>query len=327
MAAIRVHNIVMEASSKDDQKYMASMSKNDINQINGGLLQNLYGAVLDRKNIDFGDIEDSAGDIEKLKYYKNDIACLDTLEELYRKNNIDEPVAGTVRTAISNMKKYRPQFQTGFKMKHDFIMLTYNSLCMAITDAVSTLIAEYMTYVVSTNDTKYSLNPKGNRGRVPIDSLESFNRYCQDDRFGQALDFMIGEQKKAFMGDTVIITGAIVLILLSIVPLIREIVYFYYKSRVKISDYLNMQADFLEMNKLAVEASNRGPAEKKSIIKKQDAVIKKMRRNADKIQINNVDTNDVIKKEVKDENSLWSLNNIEKQLSKNKLDGASFTIV
>ena len=325
---VLVNNIVMEASSEEDKKYMKSMSKDDINQINGTLLQNLYKSVIDRKNIDFGDIPDSAGDIEKMKYYANTVECLDTLEKLYRQHNIEEPTLVTIRTAISNMKKYRPQFQDGFRRKHDFIMLTYNSLAMSIIDATSFLIASFMDYVVSPNNA-YAVgkNANNSRGRVVTSSLEKFNSMSNNNQFGDALEYMLMEQRKNFAGETVVVTGAIIMILLSIVPIIRELIFFYYHSRVRLSDYLNMQADFLEMNKLAVQASEKSPTERKAIIKKQDDVIKKLRRKADKLQINDVDTNDVVKKEQKNEDSLWSLGNIEKQLSKNKLEGSSFMIV
>ena len=325
---VLVNNIVMEASSEEDKKYMKSMSKDDINQINGTLLQNLYKSVIDRKNIDFGDIPDSAGDIEKMKYYANTVECLDTLEKLYRQHNIEEPTLVTIRTAISNMKKYRPQFQDGFRRKHDFIMLTYNSLAMSIIDATSFLIASFMDYVVSPNNA-YAVgkNANNSRGRVVTSSLEKFNTMSNNNQFGDALEYMLMEQRKNFAGETVVVTGAIIMILLSIVPIIRELIFFYYHSRVRLSDYLNMQADFLEMNKLAVQASEKSPTERKAIIKKQDDVIKKLRRKADKLQINDVDTNDVVKKEQKNEDSLWSLGNIEKQLSKNKLEGNSFVVV
>ena len=325
---VLVNNIVMEASSEEDKKYMKSMSKDDINQINGTLLQNLYKSVIDRKNIDFGDIPDSAGDIEKMKYYANTVECLDTLEKLYRQHNIEEPTLVTIRTAISNMKKYRPQFQDGFRRKHDFIMLTYNSLAMSIIDATSFLIASFMDYVVSPNNA-YAVgkNANNSRGRVVTSSLEKFNSMSNNNQFGDALEYMLMEQRKNFAGETVVVTGAIIMILLSIVPIIRELIFFYYHSRVRLSDYLNMQADFLEMNKLAVQASEKSPTERKAIIKKQNDVIKKLRRKADKLQINDVDTNDVVKKEQKNEDSLWSLGNIEKQLSKNKLEGSSFMIV
>ena len=52
-----------------------------------------------------------------------------------------------------------------------------------------------------------------------------------------------------------------------------------------------------------------------------------MRKLSDKLSINDVDTNDVVKKVEKEENSMWSLSNIEKQLSKNKLDGSTIKII
>lgn len=323
-----VHPIVMEASSAEDKKFMKSMSKQDVHQVNGALIQNLYSSVIKRKDIDFGDIPNSDGDIEKVKFYKSTVESLDTLEELYRKNNIDEPSVSEVKRAISNMKKFKPQFTTGFRMKHEFMMITYNSLVMSIIDATSLLISSYVTYVVSADD-MYHLTHEvdKNRGYVALENIRKFNVASENGNMVNALSYMTDEGRKAFMGEDIILTGAIIMCLLSIVPLIREIVYFYYSRRVKLADYLNMQADFLEMNKLAVEASKKSPAEKKAIVKKQETVIKRMRKTADKLVIDNVDTNDVVKKELKDDNSLWSLQTIEKQLSNSKLNGVSLNIV
>ena len=328
MAVIKVNSIVMEASTKEDRKYMEKMSKDDIHKINGQQVQNLYQAVMKKSNIDFGDIPDSKGDIEKVKYYDSTVECLKALEELFRKNNINEPGVDVVKLSISNMKRFRQQFINGFKSKHEFIMLTYNSMVMSIIDATSALVASYMDFLV-TDNANYAFNPHLDKKRssVALSNLSSFNKYCERNQFGDALNYMIDEQTKNFMGETVIFTGAIILLLLNIVPLIREIVYFYYHKRVQLSDYLAMQAAFLEMNKLAVEASKKSPAEKKAILKKQQNVIKKMRKMSDKLSINDVDTNDVVKKVEKEENSMWSLSNIEKQLSKNSLDGSTIKII
>lgn len=323
-----VHNIVMEASSKEDQKFMRTMSKNDVHQVNGALIQNLYSSVIQRKDIDFGDIPDSNGDIEKVKFYKTTVESLETLEELYRKNNIDEPSVSEVKRAISNMKKFKPQFTTGFRLKHEFIMITYNSLVMSIVDATSLLISSYVNYVVSA-DVAHRLTHEvdKNRGYVSLDNIRKFNTASENGNMLNALNYMTDEGRKAFAGEDILIGGAVIMCLLSIVPVIREIVYHYYASRIKMADYLSMQADFLEMNKLAVEASKKSPSEKKAVLKKQEAVIKNMRKMADKLTINNVDANDVAKKEIKHDNSLWSLPAIEKQLSNSKLNDTSLNIV
>lgn len=323
-----VHPIVTEASSKEDKKYMSRMSKADVHQVNGALIQNLYGSVIKRKDIDFGDIPDSNGDIEKCKYYASTVESLDTLEELYRKNNLDEPSVSVVKRAISNVKQFRQQFTTGFRIKHEFVMITYNSLVMSIIDATSLLISSYMTYIVSATDT-YQLthDVDKSRGYVSLENLRRFNDAVDNGNMLTSLNYMLDEGRKAFSGEVIVIGGAAIMALLAIVPLIREIVYHFYASRVKLADYLTMQADFLEMNKLAVEASKKSPSEKKAIIKKQEAVIKRMRTKADKLMINNVDTNDVVKKEIKSDNSLWSLQTIEKQLSNSKLNGTSLNII
>lgn len=80
MAVIKVNSIVMEASTKEDRKYMEKMSKDDIHKINGQQVQNLYQAVMKKSNIDFGDIPDSKGDIEKVKYYDSTVECLKALD-------------------------------------------------------------------------------------------------------------------------------------------------------------------------------------------------------------------------------------------------------
>lgn len=327
----RVYSAVMEASSKEDQTYVKRMNKDDINQINAQSIQNLYELTLKKSNVDFGDIPASAGDIEKCKYYKNTSECLSIIDEMYKKNNITDETLTVVKTAISNMLKFRPQFMTGFKMKHEYIMLTYNSLVMAIIDASTLLIRSYINYVTSADDTYRLVNNDKKRGVVVIDSLRSFNQASDNGTMAQSLKYMLdsrqGAMKNNFIETNIVITGVIIAGLLSIVPIMRELIYFYYHSRVKIADYLKMQSDFLEMNKLAVQASNRPPQERKQIVKKQEKVISDLRRASDKIMIDQVDTDDVVKKQIKDESSIFSLASIDKQISKNKLENNDIMIL
>ena len=327
--SMSVHSIVMEASSKEDKAYIAKMDKNDAIQVNAALVQNLYGSVMKMKDIDFGDIPDSEGDIEKVKYYESTIESLNILDKLYQNNNIDEPDVNDIRLAISNIKMFKPQFVNGFRTKNDTVMVIYNCMVMCVIDATSSTIGSYMNYLVSSEQVYVVRhNHTKQRGTVALDTIRKFNSACANGTMAECLSYAMKEQKSALMGtDDVIITGTVIMALLAIIPFIRECIFFYYHSRVKISDYLEMQADFLEMNKLAVETSARNPKEKKEIIKKQDALIKKMRKKADKLAINNVDTNDVAKKQIKEENSIWSLNNIEKKLTQDKLNGNGLNIL
>lgn len=325
---IKVHKIVMEASTPEDRKYMNAMDKNDVHRINGTLLQGLYKSVLDRKSVDFGDIPKSNGDITKVKYYASTAEALDVLAELYSKNNIDEPAINVINDAIGNLNMFKKQFENGFKLKQDMVMLTYNSIVMAIIDATSNLIAAYTTYIVSSDITYVNAGETDKfRGNVAIESLKKFNAACDNGSLAKALSFSNVEQKNAFLGVETAVTGIVIMSLLSIVPITRELIYFFYRSRVKLSDYLSAQSKFLEMNKTAVELSKATPQKRDKIIKKQGKAIAELRKISDKIMINDVDTETVVKKETKEENSLWSLNNVEKKINDSKLEDTSFTIM
>lgn len=324
-----VTNIVMEASTKEDKSYMRRMSKDDVNQINGQAVQTLYDLSIEKSHIDFGEIPASAGDFEKCKYYDNTKKCIEVMLELHSKSGIKDDDLVVIKTAMSNMLRFRSQFTMGFKMKHNFVMLMYNSLAMAIIDATATCIRSYTDYII-TADPNYKVNVTfdNRRGCVALDNLKLFNQACDNGSINQALTYMINSGKKALIGEEAIITAVVVTCLLSIVPIIREIIYFYYHSRVKISDYLKMEADFLEMNSHAVSsASGKSPSERKAIAKKQEKLVADMRKLSDKISIDHVDTNDVVKKEINDEKSLFSLDNIDKQLNKNKMQGTDITFI
>ena len=327
---IKVSPIVMEASTPEDRKYMEKMSKDDVHQINGTLIQGLYRTILERKDCDFWDIPSSKGDIEKCKYYKSTAECLDILSELMLKNEIPTTDVDIIKEAIGNVKRYKSTFQSAFDLKQDYLILVYNTIVMAIIDGTSMVIAEYMNYLVGPEQSRYdsvrSRNDKS-RGRISLDNLQRFNNEVKVGHFDTMTNYMLDSQRKNFAGTGIVIAGVVIVAICSIVPITRELIYFYYSSRVKLSDYLSLQADFLELNKLGIQASNKSAQQKKEIIKKQEKIILRCRRTADKLKINDEDIGALAKKKVENDNKQFSLKNIEKQMFTNKMDGAGFNIV
>jgi len=335
---VKVSPIVMEASSPEDQKYMRTMNKNDIHQINGALVQQLYRTILDRKECDFGDIPNSNGDITKCKYYKSTQESLDVLTELMTKNNIPLTDIDTINGSIGYLKKYQATFDQAFKLKVEYLILIYNTIVMAVIDSTSMLIADYMNYLLGPEQVRYdnqgSRNDKG-RGRIAISNLQLFNDTCKNGQFDAMSSFLLDAGRKNFIGTGIVaadvaglaITGIVIMALVAIIPIIRELIYFYYNTRVKISDYLNMQADFLELNRLSVQASTKSDKEKKEILKKQEKIILRCRKTADKLKINDEDISVLAKKQVASDNKGFSLQNIEKAIYQNKMNGTQFNIV
>lgn len=326
---VKVSSIVTEASSSEDKKYMQGMNKDDIHQINGTLVQGLYKTVLDRRDCDFGDIPDSQGDITKCKYYKSTWESLDVLGQLMTKNNIPTTEVDVVKESIANVKRFTSVFESAFHIKQDFLILTYNTIVMAVIDATSMIIADYMDYLLGPEQARYdsvrSRNDRG-RGRISYTNLQRFNEEVRVGHFETMANYMLDAQRKNFTGTGIVIAGVVITAMVSIVPITRELIYFYYRTRVKVSDYLNVQADFLELNKLSVQASSKSAQQKKEILKKQEKIILQCRRTADKLKINDEDIGVLARKQVADDNKGFSLQNIEKQMFSNKMDGAGFTI-
>ena len=328
---VAVSSIVMEASTPQDRKYMRTMQKDDIHQLNGATVQKLYQTTLERKHCDFGDIPKSKGDIISSKYYSTMKESLDVLKELFDMNGIYEPAVNDVDTAINNVIRMKPSFEYGFKTNQEYIIILYNTTVMAIIDTTSMLIASYLDYIVGPNQEKYTPNVKfdKNRGTVALDNLRKFNVMCKDGTMDDVINYTIREQKSSFIGTGAIaVTGIVVTSLVIAIPVTRQLIYWYYLNKNSLSEYLEVQAQFLEMHKLAVENSKaRSSSEKREIIKKQERVILKLRRAADKLAIKASDSEDILKKELHKDDSLFTLKEMEKTISDNKMNGLGVQII
>ena len=314
-----VHRIVIEASSYEDRKYISMLTESERLEVNGTLIQNLYRSVIERNTIDFGDIPDSMGDIEKVKYYDTTLECLNILKSAPDSTDYIKTSVSDVLSCISNMKGLKSLFGTGFRINHQFMQIMYNSMVMAIIDATSMLISDYVTYCMGA-DGRSSVNLDKNRGNVCLDNIRKFNKMYMKGDVTKSLNYMISEYKKSALGTTLVITTVVIGVLLAIVPLIRELVYFFYSSKVKLYNYLELEAKFLELNKTVVQASNKSAAEKKKILQNQEKKILELHRLADKLKVTNEDTQIQMAKEIAKDNSGYSLNNMENQMAYNKMN-------
>lgn len=318
------HSIILEQSSMLERNYLLmEASKDEIHQINGALINSLYRSTVERNQCDFGDIPDSRGDITKLKIYKPTCQCLVTLKELLRKNSIIEPKIDSISMAIKYCEQYKSQFEMGFRMKQDFIILLYNTTVMAIVDSTSMMISSYLDYIIGPDQEKYT--PSGrfdkHRGDVSLDNLMKFNSLAKNGKLREALDKAITNSKSNFTGAEIML---VMIALMSVVPLTRELIYFYNRQKLRLSDYLDQEVQFLEMHELAVQSSKtKTAAEKREILEKQRKIMNKLRKFRDKLLIQNTEAEDSMRKEIKEDNSIYTLKNIETISAQSKLDGTN----
>ena len=255
-------------------------------------------------DIDFGSIPDSEGDITKIQNYELLVDALQDLEDLYT-NEQDLTQINVVKDAIENVKANKGLFIKAFAAKADLPMMTYNTVVLSIVASVSFLISATIEFFIDpkTKNLNLAIDSavlKGNSNdKLLLDNLVKFNKLCKDKNFSKFMDGLIQIKAKNLIGTSAVaVIGASIVIAVTIVPILRELVYFFYSCKTSISNYFEIQADLLEMN--AARLDMEGNTDPK-VARKQKELANKFRRFADKLSIQNKNASKEALYDVKDD--------------------------
>lgn len=106
-------------------------------------------------------------------------------------------------------------------------------------------------------------------------------------------------------------------ILKVIIPIIRNITYFFINSRVKLSDTLAIQAQFIEANAYKLQYStttNMDDNKKKKVVQKQLKIAEKLKNWSNKISIDNKTAQVNATKMIEDDSKQKTIDDLEDQL-------------
>ena len=123
--------------------------------------------------------------------------------------------------------------------------------------------------------------------------------------------------KSNFIGTaTAVGLTTVIVAALSIVPITREAIYQIYNFRGKLSKNLEMQAKFLELNKVCIDNNEMMTLDKKEKVKtKQEELAKTLMKLADEIRVKSSKSIMDSKRELSKENKMLSINNIKDEVS------------
>jgi hypothetical protein len=132
---------------------------------------------------------------------------------------------------------------------------------------------------------------KGTDTNYTFNSVRKFNKYIEDGKFekftNKSLD---NENFFAAVGAGL----SIIILTFFFVWTIRQIIYFVYFTRAKVSDYLNSIANYVELNKESISSDDDAK-------EKQAKLASKLRDVADKIDVQKRKGNAEAKKEIEDD--------------------------
>jgi hypothetical protein len=307
--------LVENAMTYNDRNKIYSLMEAEVNNVNNTMIANLYKSAIEKSHVDFEDIPQSKGDITKYSGYKSMMDSLTLLKEIMGKSAVRVDDVQIVETAISNITAYREQFEKGFKLEKDFILLQYNVLVSACVESVSLIISSYLDFIKRPDRIEFNIiNNNKQIGSLCLQNLNEFNYSVKSGEFPKVINAVINSGKESFIGvDDLVIPAVIIGGVALLVPIIRELIFYFYYSRMKLSDYLELQASFLELNKNNIESSSLAANKKNSILKKQEDLIKKLYAIADKIKVNHIMTQNKSIDEMNKQNKGWTIGEIQNQ--------------
>nr|DAR90586.1 MAG TPA: hypothetical protein [Caudoviricetes sp.] len=287
------------------------------------LEEKLFQSVIDKKHINFGSIPLSKGNIKDYEGYSAMEGTLNTIKDLAAENKAGDVIkyVEIVQKAIENISGMSVAYQKGFQFKNEYIAMEYNSYVYFCVEATTALIYSFVEYVKRPDSDTLVMVIKNSKLRADefyFEQLKKFNTVCdtQGVNYRKMLESMC-TSKDNFIGTTAMIgMAAVMAAALAIIPVTRAVVYQVYYLRGNISEQLEIQAQFMEMNKTCVEANSALTVQKKKeIVAKQEKLVKTLRKLSDVIRVKSSKSVEVTTKETKNENKNLTIDSIKDEVS------------
>lgn len=324
-------DILLEnASSFTEKSQIQKLTEAEQAVVNDRMVGNLYQSALKKGHINFDRIPTSKGDIQRVDGYQNMVATLNILRGLSKKFGIVIPEIEVVEDAVNNIRMHKPLFDKGFRLEIDFLQTYYNTLVYACIESTSLILSSYVEYTRTVNNVEFRLRRgKGVYGNVCLDSLVKFNKQVKDGSFVKFANGLISKGSENFLGglgaNGIVAAGktaiksaiaahpvaagvmGTIAVAAAIVPVIRELIYYFYESRMQVSEYLEQQKQFLEMNEFNLNSSSMDAVKRNKILDKQRNVIGRMEKISDKIRVNQQVSNKSAAGKIKADNKEYTL--------------------
>lgn len=317
-----------DLSDKETFSYLKSIEEADQNKVLLALTSKLYDHLVDKiDDIDFGDIPKSRGDITKLPNYEKVVDCISIIKGILENSRQDLEPALILEDAVKNLTQYKESFIKGYQLNMELPMVIYNTMVLSIYSGISILISSCIEFIKSTDDTGFDIaldkvQLKKTKDALIFRDLKAINASFENGALPRALDEMIKHNTKRAVGEsgtlaTLVGIGAVLGVILNIIPILRELAYFFFYSRTKVADYFDAQSALLQMNayNLAAKATDDSK-DIAEIQKKQLRIADKFKKIANMISVKRTKAEVASEKETK---------TLEKKLKINDVKDADFS--
>lgn len=275
---------------------LLSVNEADQNVVMTSLANKLYKHITDKvDDIDFGTIPNSRGDITKIDNFDDLLDCVNIISDILQQYNQDTAPVEIVNLAIQNMIDRTAMFEKAYKLNVEMPIVIYNTIALSIVSSVSYMISSCIEFVKLPEDKGFEIamdkvGAAKAKEAMLFDDLKRFNKMCGDGSFDKAMDYVMKQNANNFAGASFVfgVSSAVVIIgiMLSIIPLIRELIFFFYYARAKASDYFDAQSSLLMINAYNIENNlTRDAKSKKQIADKQRKIADSFKKISNNLKV------------------------------------------
>lgn len=334
------------------RKAVVYMNEADQSSVLASLTAKLYDKIVTKvDDIDYGDIPNSKGDITKIPSYEKLRECIDILRDILKEFKQDTGPIDVLSVAMANIMSRKDLFGRAFKYKCEMPIIMYNNTVLSIVNGISYMIATCIEFIKTPNgDTFQAVLDKvalaKTKNNMLYTNLKRFNKICEDGKFDKVMEEVIqahirGSKNEAAVNEAIGFTAAVatvgkaalgwltggpagiivlsiaalVLLVTTIIPLLRDMVFLFYYTRVKVSDFFDIQADLLQMNTFKLQNDPTIPAEDKDrTINKQLKIVDTFRKIANKISYTNKEAEVKATKEITSDSKKMKLSDVSDEI-------------
>lgn len=187
----------MDLSDRETLKKMSAIQEADQNQFLVALTSKLYDKIQEKAiKIDFSTVEGSRGDITKIQNYSSILECLDIMRKIVIEYKQDTANVDVVINAINNTKNRLNLYKKAFDIGSSLAILTYNTVCVAVVQSTSFLIATCIEFIKTPNNESFqmALDTVGynkTRDNVIFNTLKDYNKACDNGDLDNSLTMIM----------------------------------------------------------------------------------------------------------------------------------------
>ena len=212
------------------------------------LVEALYKDIMNKKNVDYGKIPLSAGNITKVPYYKTMCESMDSLNQLMPdKGNVEMKRMNDLHNALI---AERASFEFGFRAGVDIIQIIYCTLVEALMDIINQNIITFVDYLRETKNIQMPPRASGAKSENTVTrSVDAFLTAQRTGEWAKLVNYYKKSATKQFSSTVFSVMAIGTISVVGIIGLfwaIRALIYQYFYTAVTVDEKVHAMKMYID---------------------------------------------------------------------------------